>query len=178
MQKLEIERVAVPAGRIEQTVRRLAGEIGDCYSAEDRVLVLVILEGARTFANDLLAHVDFPVEVEHLGASSYHGGRKSSGRVELRQTQDLRRKIAGRNVLLIDDIYDTGLTLAKVIEWARMCGPASVRTCVLLEKQIAHQEQVPIDFLGMEIEDAFVVGYGLDYEGQYRDLPYVAVLAT
>ena len=103
---------------------------------------------------------------------------RSSGHVELKETQALRQKIVGRQVLLIDDIYDTGLTLAKVTEWVRQGNPANVRTCVLLEKDIPHQRPVPIDFLGLKIEDAFVIGYGLDYEGRCRRLPYIAVPAT
>ncbi len=173
-----IERILVSAEQIRQTVQRVAGRINACYTAEDRLLALVILEGARTFANDLLARLDFPVETAHLGASSYHGGTQSSGHVELKETQALPQRIAGRQVLLIDDIYDTGLTLDRVTEWVRQCNPAGVRTCVLLEKDIPHQRPVPIDFLGLKIEDAFVIGYGLDYEGRCRELPYIAVPAT
>lgn len=174
----QIGRILISAEQIEQTIQRLADEISVCFSPGDNVLALIVLEGAKYFAGDLLTHIRFPIEAEHLKASSYHGGMRSAGHVDLKEPQALRRKIKDRNILLIDDIYDTGLTLAKVLDWLKACGPKSVRTCVLLEKEIPHQKQISIDFLGLTIEDVFVVGCGLDYEGRYRELPYIAGLAT
>jgi len=171
------ERIIVSAERLAQTVERLASELNTAYAQEDNVVALVILEGARIFASDLLGQVRFPVQVEFLSASSYRGTTQSSGNVRLQGHLDLAGKIRGRKVLLIDDIYDTGLTLAAVQEWLGTCGPADVKTCVLLEKKIPHQKPAAIDFLGLTIEDCFVIGYGLDYQGRFRDLPFVAALA-
>lgn len=171
------ERILISAERLAQTVKRLASELNTAYADTDNVLALVILEGARTFASDLLGQVYFPVQVEYLNASSYRGTTQSSGSVHLQGHLDLAGKLRGRKVLLIDDIYDTGLTLAAVQDWLGTCGPADVKTCVLLEKKIAHRKRIPIDFLGLSIEDCFVIGYGLDYQGRYRDLPFIAALA-
>lgn len=178
MEKKPYKKILISAEQIGRTVRRMAQEVNAHYAMADGVLALVILEGAKYFARDLLAHVDFLIQTEYLGASSYKGGTQSTGTVEIRETEALRRKIEGRRILLIDDIYDTGLTLAAVQEWVRACGPADVKTCVLLEKQIPHKKQIAVDFLGLRIEDAFVIGYGLDYEGRYRELPFVAVLSV
>ncbi|MEJ5258560.1 MAG: hypoxanthine phosphoribosyltransferase [Anaerohalosphaeraceae bacterium] len=171
------ERILVSAEQLAHTVERLASELNAAFTDTDEVLALVILEGARIFASDLLGQVRFPVQVEYLSASSYRGTTQSSGSVRLKGHLELADKLCGRKVLLIDDIYDTGLTLAAVQEWLGTCGPADVKTCVLLEKQIAHTKQIPIDFLGLTIEDCFVIGYGLDYQGRFRDLPFIAVLA-
>lgn len=178
MEKKPYEKILISEQQIQQTVRRMAEAINIHYAADEPVLALVILEGAKYFARDLLGHIRFPIEAESLGASSYKGGTRSTGTVEIRETEALRRKIEGRRILLIDDIYDTGLTLAAVQEWVSACGPADVKTCVLLEKQIPHQKEIAVDFVGLRIEDAFVIGYGLDYEGRYRELPFVAVLSV
>lgn len=171
------KRIVVSSEQLAQTVARLASELNAVYADGRPVLALVILEGARIFAADLLAGVRFPVQTEYLGASSYYGATQSSGTVRLRGHTELADKLRGRRVLLIDDIYDTGLTLAALQEWARSCGPADLRTCVLFEKKIRHQKQPAVDFLGLTIEDCFVIGYGLDYQGRFRDLPFVAELA-
>jgi hypoxanthine phosphoribosyltransferase len=169
-------RILISAERLAQTVERLASELNTAYTNGRTVVALVILEGARIFARDLLTCVRFPVQIEYLSASSYRG-TQSAGTVQLRGHLELAEKLRGRQVLLIDDIYDTGLTLAAVQEWVRTCAPADLKTCVLLEKEIRHAKQVPIDFLGLTIEDCFVIGYGLDYEGRFRDLPFIAALS-
>ena len=178
MKKPIYSRILVDEEQIQAAVRKMADQVRAAYADLPDLMALIILEGAKYFAKDLLARLRLPFEVEHLGASSYHGGTHSTGSVELKNTEPLREKIKGKNILLIDDIYDTGLTLSKVLDWLSRCNPRSVRTCVLLEKQIPHHKQIPIDFPGLKIEDAFVIGYGLDYQGQYRDLPFIAVLAT
>lgn len=171
------ERILVSPEQLAQTVERLASELNAAYAEAESVSALVILEGARIFASDLLWQVRFPVQVEYLNASSYRGTTQSSGTVRLQGHLKLADKLRGRKVLLIDDIYDTGLTLAAVQEWLGTCGPADVKTCVLLEKKIPHQKPASIDFLGLTIEDCFVIGYGLDYQGRFRDLPFIAALA-
>lgn len=178
MEKKPYKKILISAEQIQQTVRRMINELNAHYAGADGVVALVILEGAKYFARDLLAGVEFPIQTEYLGASSYHGGIRSSGSVELKETQALKQKIRDKQILLIDDIYDSGLTLAAVQDWVRTCRPAGVKTCILLEKQIPHEKQIAVDFLGLRIEDAFVIGYGLDYQGRYRELPFVAVLSV
>jgi len=170
--------ILVSAEQLAQTVRRMAGELNAFYSDGEEIAALVVLEGARIFAADLLSQVTFPIRQDYLSASSYAGRTQSSGQVRLRGHLPLADKLRDRRVLLIDDIYDSGRTLAAVQEWVGSCSPAEVKTCVLLEKKIEHVKPVKIDFLGLSIEDCFAVGYGLDYRGQHRELPFIAALST
>jgi hypoxanthine phosphoribosyltransferase len=142
----------------------------------DNCLALVVLDGAKYFAEDLLRQLDWPFEVESIKASSY-SGTHSTGRVKTDKKDGIREKVRGKNILLIDDIYDTGLTLSHILEWLNECQPATVKTCVLLEKEIEHTKTVDIDFLGMKIENVFAIGYGLDFEGHYRELPFIGELS-
>ena len=137
-------------------------------------MVVVILKGALVFTADLLRQLPVKLEIETLNVASYHGGTESSGKVDFldRNLPDVK----GRRVLLIDDILDTGRTLHAVGERMREQGAVEVKTCVLLSKDRERAEEVEADFVGFVIGDEFVVGYGLDYEGRYRNLPYVGVL--
>jgi hypoxanthine phosphoribosyltransferase len=137
--------------------------------------VVGILNGSCIFLGDLLRRIPLPLKVECLSVASYHGGMKSSGEVSFLQSRlpDVRN----RDVLLVDDILDTGRTLSAVRErLLAECGARSVRTCVLLRKNIPRPIEVAADYVAFDIPDAFVVGYGLDYMGHYRNLPYVGVL--
>lgn len=170
-------RILITEAQIRAAVDALARRV-EAYCADgEEVVALVVLEGARRFADDLLGRVRTPVSVRTIRASSYHGGTASSGEVRLEAIEELAAEIRGRRVLVIDDIYDTGLTLAAILEKLRACGAAEVRTCVFLQKQAMHRRAVAIDFPGMEVEDVFVIGYGLDYQGRYRELPFVAELS-
>jgi len=170
-----ITEIAVDEGAIGRCVRRLAREIVADYPVGSRVLAVVVLEGARRFAEDLLraflAHTSARFELAHVSAQSYHGGRESSGSVEIEESRV--PKVTGRDVLVIDDVYDTGRTLSAVTSCLRSRGARSVKTCVLLEKRKAHAAHVTLDFLGTKVFDRYLVGYGLDHEGRLRDLPYV-----
>ena len=170
-----ITEIAVDEGAIRSCVKRLAREIVAEYPVASRVLAVVVLEGARRFGDDLLraflAHTSARFELAHVSARSYHGGCTSSGEVEIEHSRV--PDVAGRDVLVIDDVYDTGRTLAAVMECLRSRGARSVKTCVLLEKRKAHAEPVTLDFLGAKVFDRYLVGYGLDHEGRLRDLPYV-----
>jgi hypoxanthine-guanine phosphoribosyltransferase len=130
-------------------VSNLARKICSDYRGADNCLALVMLEGAKYFAQDLLAKLDLPIEVETIKASSY-SGTSSAGTVKIEGKDALKEKIRGQNILLIDDIYDTGLTLSRTLEWIN----------------------------ATKIEDVFAVGYGLDFEGQYRELPYIGELSA
>ena len=170
-------RILISTEALQGLVAAMAERLDAAYAGTPRCLVLVALEGARYFAGDLLSQVNFPVEVAYIKASSYHGTR-STGTVQLANHEALAQTLAGRDILIIDDIYDTGRTLAALLAWVRQHGPRSVKTCVLLEKDIPHAETVDIDFLGTTVEDIFVIGYGLDHNHRYRELPFVAELAT
>ncbi len=170
-----ITEIAVDEGGIRSCVKRLAREIVAEYPAGSKVLAVVVLEGARRFAEDLLreflAHTSARFELAYVSAQSYYGGRESSGSVEIDESR--APKVSGREVLVIDDVYDTGRTLSAVTRCLRSRGARSVKTCVLLEKQKPHIKPVKIDFLGTKVFDRYMVGYGLDHEGCYRDLAYV-----
>lgn len=170
------DRILITAEQLDAGIETLAQQIDSAHRQTEGLLALVLLEGARIFADRLLSRLSFPVETEYLKISSYRGGVKSTGQVELNLPAALCEKIQGRPVLIIDDIYDTGLTLYSLAEHLRQYKPGSVKTCVLLEKQVPHQKNIAIDFLGFSVEDVFVIGCGMDYQGQYRELPFVAAL--
>ena len=170
-------RILITQEQLQNIVTTLSQQLKTAYADTDNCLALVILEGAKYFAKDLLDKIEFPIDVQYIKASSYLGGTHSTGEVSLESNDDLPQKIAGKNILIIDDIYDTGHTLSKLMVWIQNCHPADVKACILLEKEIPHDKMIDIDFLGTTVEDAFVIGYGLDYDNQYRDLPFIAELS-
>lgn len=169
----DIERVLIDGKVIEKRLDAMALEIGRDFP-EGALLVIVLLNGAMVFAADLMRRVSRALEIECLHVSSYHGGMESAGRVDFagRVFPDVR----GRQVLLLDDILDTGRTLHAVSRRLEDGGAALVRRAVLLEKDKPRAEDVEAEYTGFVIGDEFVVGYGLDYKGRYRNLPYVGVL--
>ncbi len=166
-------RVVVRREEIAARVEALAREIGETYGTRPVTLVGV-LDGCIVFLGDLLKRLRMPLEVVFVKVSTYGDG-VSPGRAPTISEGDVTRA-AGRHALVVDDIYDTGATLSAVVEAARAAGALSVRTCVFLEKERAHEQRIAVDFVGVKVADEFVVGYGLDYAGRYRDLPDVAVL--
>jgi hypoxanthine phosphoribosyltransferase len=167
------QRVLVAEGAIAARVAELARAIARDYAGENPVLVGV-LQGAVPFVADLMRALSIDVTVDFIRASSYGAGASSSGRVRL--VADLAVEVADRHVLIVDDIVDTGLTLAALKRTLEARRPRSVRTCVLLDKAGRRETDVTIDYVGFTIPNVFVVGYGLDYGGLYRNLPYVAAL--
>src|SRR5580658_5863415 len=161
------------AEQIGERVRAMGAEITRDYAGKSLVLVGV-LKGSFVFAADLARAIDLPLRIDFLGVRSYGQGTETSGVVQI--TQDLVRPIDHTDVLLIEDIVDTGLTMAHLVELLRTRGPASVRICALLHKPARARVAVAIDYLGFTIEDRFVVGYGLDLDDRYRNLPYVGVV--
>jgi hypoxanthine phosphoribosyltransferase len=161
------------AEQIAARVHELGAEITREYAGRPLVLVCV-LKGSFVFAADLARAIDLPVRIDFLGVRSYGVDTETSGVVQI--TQDLSRPIVGEHVLLIEDIVDTGLTIAHLINLLRTRGPGSVRVCALLHKPARARIEVKIDYLGFTIEDRFVVGFGLDFAERYRNLPYIGVI--
>ncbi|MFO0671263.1 MAG: hypoxanthine phosphoribosyltransferase [Polyangiaceae bacterium] len=155
-------------------MRQLGREITAAY--QDRSLVLVcVLKGGFVFAADLARAIDLPnVRIDFLGTRSYGEGTESSGVVQI--TQDLSRPISGEDVLVVEDIVDTGLTIAHLVDLFRTRNPRSVRVCALLHKPARAKVEVQVDYLGFTIEDKFVVGYGLDFAERYRNLPFIGIV--
>jgi hypoxanthine phosphoribosyltransferase len=174
MSRLEGTRLDVLLS--EDALRRRIAEMGAAITRDyaGKPLKLVgVLKGSFMFLADLARAVDLPIKLDFIGTSSYQG-TKSSGVVRI--TNDLSRPIEGEHVLLVEDIVDTGLTMKYLLENLATRRPASVKVCALLEKPARAQVKIPIDYKGFEIPDAFVVGYGLDWDGRLRNLPYIGVV--
>ena len=137
-------------------------------------MLVCVLKGSFVFAADLARAIDLPVRIDFLGVRSYGVDTETSGVVQI--TYDLSRPIEHEHVLLVEDIVDTGLTIAYLMDLLRTRGPTSVRVCALLHKPARARIEVKVDYLGFTIEDRFVVGYGLDFAERYRNLPYIGVV--
>ena len=169
----DIAEVLIDEQAIAAKVRELGTAIADDYRGKDVVLVS-ILKGALPFLADLMRQMPIPLTLDFLEVSSYGEATESSGVVRI--LKDLAKPIEGRHVVVVEDILDTGQTLAYVIEHLRSMQPASVLLCTLLDKPARRIVPIPIDYRGFEIPDKFVVGYGLDYAERYRNLPFIGVL--
>jgi len=170
----DVARILISEVDLQKRVAELAAEISGFYSADDRPLLVSVLKGAFVFLADLTRQIDIPHEVDFMVTSSYGAGTESSGVVRI--LLDLECNIEGRHVLIVEDIVDTGYTLEYITRNMRTRGPASVKVCALLSKPSRREVDVPLDFVGFEVPDEFVVGYGLDYAEVYRNLPFVGVL--
>jgi hypoxanthine phosphoribosyltransferase len=168
----EAGKALIPQNRLQKRVSELGYEISQAYEHKDLVLV-AILKGSFVFAADLLRAITIEASIDFMAISSY-GHQNSSGVVRI--TKDLDESIEGRNVLLVEDIIDTGLTANYLLQALRRRGPASVNICALLDKSARRIIDLPIRYRGFEIPDVFVVGYGMDYQQRYRNLPYIAIL--
>jgi hypoxanthine phosphoribosyltransferase len=169
----DVETVLLGADQIARRIETLAGRITADYAERDPVLVSV-LKGSIIFLGDLVRRLDFPLAIDLMEVSSYGGATESSGLVRI--LKDLSRSIEGRDVLVVEDIIDTGLTLNYLLGYLRGKSPASIAVCALLDKPARRLVDIPIDYLGFQIPDRFVVGYGLDFDERYRNLPYIGVL--
>lgn len=158
---------------IEKKVVEIARKITDDYKGE-KILVVGILKGAFIFMADLVRKLDLPVELDFMSVSSYGVSTQSSG--EVRIMKDLDYSIEGKNVLIVEDIVDTGLTLEYITEILKKRGTKTVKICCLLDKPSRRKSSIILDYVGYSIPDKFVVGYGLDYAGQYRSYPAVCIL--
>jgi hypoxanthine phosphoribosyltransferase len=169
----DIEYILYSKEEIEDCLKRIGSKIEKDYKGKNPIFIC-ILRGGTIFLTDLIRVVDFSVEIDFLSVSSYGKSTESSGIVKIRK--DIDSDILNRHVIVVEDIIDTGLTLQYIIDYLQKHQPASVKICALLDKPEAHKAEVKIDYLGFEIENRFVVGYGLDFAEKYRNLPYIGVL--
>lgn len=172
---LEIREILLTEKAILEKVREIAAQITKDYAGKDLVLISV-LRGAMVFTADLMRGIGFPVAVDFVHASSYGLGTKSSREVRIKK--EIETDIAGRHVLLVDCIIDTGETLATLLKRYAEKKPATLRSAVLLDKRQRRTVEVPVDYVGFDIPDKFVVGYGVDCGELYRNLPYIGVVGT
>jgi hypoxanthine phosphoribosyltransferase len=175
MKKIEIQKILIDAAMIENRVGELAGEISRDYAGKDLVLIGV-LKGAIIFLADLMRCMTIPAAIDFVHASSYGNSTTSSRQVRIKKDADI--DVAGRHVLLVDAVIDTGLTLSRLFEHFQKRGPASLKAAVLLDKKPCRIVDVPLAYRGFEIQDEFVVGYGVDCAELCRNLPYVAVIKS
>ena len=165
-------RILISEADVQRRVREIAAEIDRDYAHTDSLVAVGVLKGSVFFLVDLLKHVTVPVAVDFFQTTSYGSGT-TAGEVRIRKDIDL--SIRGKDVLLVEDIVDTGYTLRTILDLLRWRGARSVKLCALLDKASRREVEVPIDYCGFRIEDVFVVGYGLDFDERYRNLPYVGV---
>ena len=177
MNQTELERgvgeILIEEDALRARIAELGDEISEHYEGRD-LLLIGVLKGAVFFMADLMRHVTVPCEVDFMAISSYGAATDSSGVVRI--LKDLDTNIAGRDVLVVEDIIDSGLTLSYLMRSLKARKPASLEICALLTKPERREIEVPVKFVGFEIPNKFVIGYGLDFAERYRNLPYVAVL--
>jgi hypoxanthine phosphoribosyltransferase len=169
-----VERVLVEPAELAARVRDLASQVDSWYPAESPILIGV-LNGAVVFMTELMQAMTVPVSIDFMAVSSYGSSTQSSGVVQI--LKDLSVSIEGRDVLVVEDIVDSGLTLQYLLDYLQRRNPKSLRVVALLRKVKSSALAVPVDLVGFEIPDEFVIGYGLDYAGLYRNLPYIGVLS-
>lgn len=169
----DIKEIVATPEEIGEVIKRLGEKITEDYRGKTVVMV-GLLNGCNPFFSDLLKNIDLMVTVDYMRASSYHGTIKSSKEVKI--LKDLDCSIAGKDVIVIDDIIDTGRTMKCIVNLLALKGAKSIRSCVLLDKKSARETSFDADYVGLIIPAKFVVGYGLDYDEYYRNLPYIGVL--
>lgn len=168
----DVERILITDRQLARRIRQMSREIERDFKGREMVIVS-LLTGTVMFLGDLIRHISLPLRLDFMGVSSYGAGTESG---ELVFTKELRIDVRRRDVLLVDDILDTGKTLRRVLAKLELLKPRRIKTCVLLNKTARRVEEVKADYVGFEIPDFFVVGYGLDYAERYRNLPFVGVL--
>ena len=168
-----IERILVDAATIQARVEEMGREIADTYRGQDLLLVSV-LKGSIIFMADLIRAIDIPHEIDFMATSSYGAGTRTSGVVRI--LKDLNKSIEGRNILVVEDIIDSGHTLNYLVRLLNERAPGTLRICTLLDKPERREVETQVDWVGFSIPNDFVVGYGLDYNELYRNLPYIGVL--
>ena len=173
MLEQDVEKVLISKEELEVRIAELGCQIAEDYAGEP-LTVVGILKGASIFFADLVRAVDLPLQMDFMSVSSYGSGTSSSGVVKI--IKDLDADVTGRHIPLVEDIIDTGITLAYLKEYLSNRGAKSVRICALLDKPVRREKAVPVDYVGFTMPDEFLIGYGIDYAENYRNLPYVAAL--
>ena len=166
--------ILISEAEITARINELAHQITQNYADTKQLVVVGLLRGSFVFIADLVRHLDVPVEVDFMTVSSYGNAMESSRQVRI--IQDLETVIKDRDVLIVEDIIDTGYTLSQVVKILATRQPKSLKICTLLNKPSRREVEVPIDWIGFEIPDEFVIGYGIDYAQQGRNLPHIAVV--
>ena len=169
----DVKELVLNEEQIAQKVAELGKQISEDYAGEELVIISV-LTGAIPFTADLLRKLEGDISLDTIIASSYGSGTTSSGTVKI--SKDITTDVTGKNVLLVDDVFDTGLTMSLLVENLKQRGAKSVKSCVFLDKPSRRKVGYQVDYIGYEIPDAFVIGYGLDYDGKYRQLPYIGII--
>ncbi len=170
----DIDHVMINEISIDHRIQEMAAAIEADYADEDDLLLICVLKGGYVFLADLSRALKRPHSLDFMGVSSYGGGTVSSGAVQI--IMDLKEPLQGRHVLIVEDIIDSGNTLSYLRQNLLARQPASLRICTLLNKPSRRESDVPVDYIGFDIDDEFVVGYGLDFDELYRNLPFIAVL--
>lgn len=169
----DIEKVLLSEEEILAGVKKIAAQITEDYKGEE-IYAIGILKGAVPFYTDLVKHIELPVAFDFMAASSYGSSTKSSGQVKI--LKDLDYSIEGKHVIVIEDIIDSGRTLSYLLHNLKSRKPASIKLCALLNKPSRREVDVDVDYIGFEVPNEFLVGYGLDYAGLYRNLRYIGIL--
>lgn len=169
----DVQEILLDADTISSRVAELGAELTSDYADRDPVLVSV-LKGSLIFLADLMRAMEMPVSIDLMEVSSYGAGTETSGQVRI--LKDLSASIEGRHVIVVEDIIDTGLTLNYLLKYLADKGPASISIVCLLDKPARRLAEIPIDYRGFTVPDRFVIGYGLDFDERYRNLPYIGVL--
>ena len=169
----DIRAILVSEQQLKDKVAQLGAQISQDYAGKDLVLVS-ILKGAVVFMADLMRAVTIPCSIDFMVVSSYGAGTTTTGLVKI--IKDLDSDLSGKDVLIVEDILDTGVTLSNLVPMLKMRDPNSVRICAILDKPSRRRADIQADYIGFQVPDEFVVGYGLDYDEKYRNLPYVGVL--
>ncbi|NLB41031.1 MAG: hypoxanthine phosphoribosyltransferase [Clostridiales bacterium] len=170
----DVKKVLIGQETLQKRVNELGKQITEDYRDKD-LLMICILKGGVVFASDLMKAIDLPLAIDFMAVSSYGSSTKSSGIVRIQK--DLDQEIEGKDVLIVEDIIDTGLTLHYLIENLLSRKPASLKICCCLDKPERRKADIHVDYVGFDIPDEFVIGYGLDYAEKYRNLPYIGVLS-
>lgn len=170
----DIESVLYTEEQLRERVQAMGAQITKDYQGKEKILLVSVLKGSYIFMADLSRAIDLPVTIDFMVVSSYGSGTKSSGQVEIKK--DISLNLEGYDVIIVEDILDSGNTLYYLMEILKLRGAASIRICTLMDKPERRCKPITADYAGFNIPDAFVVGYGLDYDQRYRNLPYVGIL--
>ena len=169
----QIARVLLSEAQLAEMVRKLGAQISKDYQ-DKNLLMISVLKGSVVFMSDLMRHITIPCRIDFMSVSSYGSGVKTSGVVKI--LKDLDIPLEGYDVLVVEDILDSGVTLSYILELLQARNPSSIRLCTLLDKPERRKVEINADYVGVQIPDEFVVGYGLDYDEKFRNLPYVGIL--